>query len=100
MGKRRREEDKGKEESDDLKGKIKGGALSKSPLLAGLKTASRAVACAPLSPHLWSPRASLVFSVSSLPNSSWTPLSGEAVFLAALEAPGGVRMALVDYDER
>ena len=51
ISKRGRVEDKGKEAGSDLKCKIKGVAIAKSPFLAGLKTASRAVVCAPLSPH-------------------------------------------------
>jgi hypothetical protein len=85
MGKRGRAEDKGKEEGYDLKGKIKGIAIAKSSLFAGLKIASRAVACTPLSPHPWSPRASLVFSVPALPKPSWTPLYFWAISLAALD---------------
>jgi hypothetical protein len=100
MGKRRRAEDKGKEEDDELKGKIIGAAIAKSSLFDGLKTSSRAAACAPLSPLPWSPRASLVFSVPSLPKPSWTPLSVGVISLAALDTSGGVRIALVDFDER
>ena len=37
VGKRGRAEDKGKEEEDDLKGKIKGVAIATPPVFAGLK---------------------------------------------------------------
>jgi hypothetical protein len=94
MGKRGRAEDKGKKENEDLE-EIKGchakAPVAKLPLFAGLKTASRAVACAPLSPHPWSPRASLVFSAPSLPKPTWAPLPGGALSLVALDTSGGVR---------
>jgi hypothetical protein len=86
VGKRGQATDKGKEKDDELIGIIKGVAIATSPLLAGLKNASRAVACAPLSPHPWSLRAPLVFSVPSLPKPSppSPPLSGGAASSVAL----------------
>ena len=75
MDKRGRAEDKGKKQRDDLIGIIKEVAVTPSFLFVGLRTALWAVACAPLSPHPWSPRASLVLSISSLLESRWRGVS-------------------------
>ena len=75
-----------KEYGDDLVDKIEVIAITTPPLFAGLKTALWAVAYAPLCPHPWSPRASLVFSMLAIPKQSWTLVmsGGAVVFLSAL----------------
>ena len=95
MCKRGRAEDKGMI-GDKLVGYLKGVRITPS-LFVGFLVGSW---CIPLSPYPWSPRAQLVFSVPSLPKPSWTALSVWAASLASLGTSSGVRIALVDFDER